>query len=130
MRKIILNCTVAALAVCSFAAPVLADCVYVRSVLMMTAIATSGYDPVSPSANVASLLVPCANVSTAAIAIMAAKPGASPNRPTKVRSPGRSGAAINEKMCDKDEAWFRRAGFSPFVARISQCSGESRLSVL
>src|SRR4051812_32106146 len=30
MRKIILNCTVAALAACSFAAPVLADSVYVR----------------------------------------------------------------------------------------------------
>ena len=30
MRKIILNCTVAALAACSFAAPVLADNVYVR----------------------------------------------------------------------------------------------------
>ncbi|MGR9485798.1 hypothetical protein ACU8N7_19235 [Rhizobium leguminosarum] len=30
MRKMILNCTVAALAVCSFAAPVLADSVYVR----------------------------------------------------------------------------------------------------
>ncbi|MBY5801874.1 hypothetical protein [Rhizobium leguminosarum] len=30
MRKIILNCTVAALAACSFAAPILADSVYVR----------------------------------------------------------------------------------------------------